>query len=432
MAGACALATIACDSRIDRPVPPPPPPSIEDRWGEEHGFPIKQRSACTQEVVAAVRAADIQAVRRLAAEGASFTCGANDEALPLAYAIWHDRPELVRALLEAGADPNARWGDHGDRFALQTAIERLPIRSSFRYEAWIIRLLLQYGADPNARWCPGDTRRAGPGSTGCESERSATPLMFAALANDAEVVFLLLDAGADPTYEDHLGADALDYASSEATFFMLLGRVIPASEWKRKALAHLERSGRRGYPALWDRSPLGRAIAGTHGAFKPGPDLSVASHWRLPPYYLISRAGLVRALIALGADPNQRLGGGIADWTPLSLAILSGDREVIETLLDHGADPNMRWCFPLDPPWSAQSQRRLLSPSGCNVQNGMTPLMFAADRGGLDLVAVLLSYGADPRVSDWQNRTAREYAAGTRAAEIVRVLSGRRPNATRQ
>lgn len=48
--------------------------------------------------------------------------------------------------------------------------------------------------------------------------------------------------------------------------------------------------------------------------------------------------GIVRALLAQGADPNLRQQGG---WTPLHAAAQTGDPELIRLLLDHGADPSV-------------------------------------------------------------------------------------------
>jgi ankyrin repeat protein len=46
--------------------------------------------------------------------------------------------------------------------------------------------------------------------------------------------------------------------------------------------------------------------------------------------------GIARALLAQGADPNVRQQGG---WTPLHGAAHSGDPELVQLLLQHGADP---------------------------------------------------------------------------------------------
>jgi uncharacterized protein len=59
------------------------------------------------------------------------------------------RIEMVRALLEAGADPNWRWSEQTEPTPLMEA-------------AWcgrpeVVRLLLRYGADPGLRNTHGET-----------------------------------------------------------------------------------------------------------------------------------------------------------------------------------------------------------------------------------------------------------------------------------
>ena len=127
---------------------------------------------------------------------------------------------MVRALLEVHADPNARWSWAGDRFPLQEAIEARSYGKSTAHRPEIIRMLLQHRADPNARWCPFETRW-GENSDfmvyvkSCRSEGGITPLIMAAAQNDAEVVFQLLAAGADPALETRNDENALDHVARQ-------------------------------------------------------------------------------------------------------------------------------------------------------------------------------------------------------------------------
>ncbi len=75
-----------------------------------------------------------------------------------------------------------------------------------------------------------------------------------------------------------------------------------------------------------------------------GADVSSRSHndMGVMPLHAAAaarNAGIVRALLAHGADPNVRQEGS---FTPLHEAALHGHEEMVELLLEHGADPRLR------------------------------------------------------------------------------------------
>jgi ankyrin repeat protein len=112
--------------------------------------------------------------------------------------IWASRSgslEAIQVLLDAGADVNlpGSSGDNWDATPLQHAIlQRQPD---------VVRLLLERGADPN--------RSAGPGSP--------APLFLAAGDTDPTNLKLLLEKGADPSVEDEDGATPLFHAVAAGT-----------------------------------------------------------------------------------------------------------------------------------------------------------------------------------------------------------------------
>jgi len=188
--------TVAC-GQPDTAFPQPVPLPFEHSVG---AFPIKSRPGCTPEVIAAAR--NVEAIRRLNARGATFTCGPASEPLLLDEAITMDSLDVVRALLEAHADPNARWTEEGDRFPLEEAIEARSYGIARTHRVQIIRLLLDHGADPNARWCLFESRQSNDGMKGCTSAEGVSSLTLSAAGGDIEVVRMLLDAGADRTVRD--------------------------------------------------------------------------------------------------------------------------------------------------------------------------------------------------------------------------------------
>ena len=121
---------------------------------------------------------------------------------PLMLAVENGHFELAKALLEARADPNDQrsgftvlhaltWvrkpnrgdGDDGDP---------APIGSGNLSSLQLVRKLVQHGADVNARL------RTGKSGRGLLSRAGATPFLLAAATDDAALMRLLVELGADP------------------------------------------------------------------------------------------------------------------------------------------------------------------------------------------------------------------------------------------
>ena len=124
--------------------------------------------------------------KRLILAGASVSDGAGEHLTALAQASFKGADEIVSLLLEAGADPNDA-DDDGLTPLMMAAKEG---RVSIMHE------LLKRGADPKQRDALG---------------RNALSWAVA-WADHAEVVTILLDAGARPDELDQLGFTPLDRA----------------------------------------------------------------------------------------------------------------------------------------------------------------------------------------------------------------------------
>jgi ankyrin repeat protein len=99
-------------------------------------------------------------------------------------------------------------------------------------------------------------------------------------------------------------------------------------------------------------------------------------------------ADMVRSMLADGADPNEPSSG----WVPLQLARTG---EIAEALIDGGARVNLR-----------------------GPDDGWSPLFCAVDKDRLDVAAVLLRRGADPRSVSFGMVPLHV----TRSAAMVRLL----------
>lgn len=109
---------------------------------------------------------------------------------PLGLAAFFKRPEAVRALLDLGADVHL-----ASRPAGFTPLHSAVADDTGAAAKEIVRMLLDAGADPNAR-----------------SASGGTPLHTAAFTGDVTMIRLLLAAGASPMVEDDRGRTPLDLA----------------------------------------------------------------------------------------------------------------------------------------------------------------------------------------------------------------------------
>jgi ankyrin repeat protein len=85
------------------------------------------------------------------------------------------------------------------------------------------------------------------------------------------------------------------------------------------------------------------------------------------------------------------------DWTPLTVSIQFSDLEVVRALLEAGADPNARWCTSLVRDRDATTWP--VHPA-CTLEAGMSPLAWACRLKRRDVIDALLEHGADRATRD--------------------------------
>ena len=127
------------------------------------------------------------------------------------------------------------------------------------------------------------------------------------------------------------------------------------------------------------------------------------------------------------------------DESPLMLAAIKGQKDLVEQLIQRDADVNKPGWTPLH--YAASSGQvaimKLLLDNYAFIDaqspNGTTPLMMAAMYGSNDAVKLLLAEGADTAMKNQQGMTAVDFAqraSRAEAAELISAAAGAKARAT--
>ena len=171
----------------------------------EHGADVHARSnGGFTSLLFAAQQGDLESARILLATGANVNEATPDGMCVLLLASASGHEALSIFLLEEGADPNAvdAYGATALHYAVMKGIASMSGVSLANYVSHLFRpsmpelvkALLAHGANPNARLVDGP-RLAG---RSLREAIGATPFLLAAAANDVSVMRILAENGADP------------------------------------------------------------------------------------------------------------------------------------------------------------------------------------------------------------------------------------------
>ena len=326
-------------------------------------------------VIAAAKNLDFAAVRALVQQKADVNAQEGDGTTALHWASYRDDLETADLLIRAGARVNAPT-DLG-----VTPLWNAAVNASER----MVRRLLQAGANPNAPLLAGET-----------------PLMAAARSGNPAVVEELIAKGANANAHGARGQTALMWAVAQQhadVVKALVGRgadVHARSDVWTEVMAvpphgHLDYN--RPIPHGGDTALMfaarGGDLASARLLVSAGANVDDADAWGVSATTLAAHAGhrdVVEFLLDRGADANAARAG----FSALHAAIMRRDARTVSALLAHGANvsaPLESWT-----PTRRSSKDFHFSPELV----GATPVWLAARFGGPDIMRLLMERGADP------------------------------------
>jgi ankyrin repeat protein len=159
-----------------------------------------------------------------------------------------------------------------------------------------------------------------------------------------------------------------------------------------------------------------------------GADINTKNQFGLTPFELAivgNNCGVVEYYLQLGQNPNVERGGG----TPLMSAAANGNVELLQLLLKYGADPELPGDGKATALMSATQHTeifKILVNRGANIHArdnyGRTVLIWAALHGTEEVVALLCEMGADPGIKDKGGNTALTEAKNKGRSRIASLL----------
>lgn len=296
--------------------------------------------------------------------------------LGLQAAAFHGHWQLCEFLLESGASASAVVPDTGESplHAALTNEDRL------KYDL-VVRVLLDAGAEPNARTRPGVP--TGSFMRGART-KGETPLHRAALFGTESTIQMLLDAGANPEAEDVHADTALAWASWARRPVGIL-RLLLHGEHRIHPQYRPLRAGLLGQPAL---------LPGSRPHPRGGPFILRAVHPVLPARDVAASLrffqGLGFNLLAIDSEHRPRYAVVARDlaelhlqWTdegglahPMDRPVFRFPTDDVDGLFadlrETGAvgaegDEQSPWSVPADTPWGTR-EFHVRDPAGNNLQ----------------------------------------------------------------
>lgn len=319
-----------------------------------------------ERLMQALHLGDVVKLQQALDRGANPNQSLPDGSLPLAWAADSQTPELVIALLKAGAKPDA-----------VTSIENFSplVTACQRGEPRIVAALLDAGADVNRATTTG-----------------ITPLALCAGNSSPDIVKRLLEKGAKADEVDETGQSPLMWAAAKGQ----VDNIKLLLEADAAGINHLTKKGFS--PLMFaltstnPQAPLTLINAGADTAYVAPDGTSMVQMAMYRKQY-----GVAEFLIQRGVDLNayDRNGNLL-----LHAAVLAKQPQLVSLLLAKGANPNaltgtskVVWRYEVN--FTARPY----------ITYPKSPLFLAVEKGAPEIMKILVAAGADTqfRIEDGTN-----------------------------
>jgi ankyrin repeat protein len=356
------------------------------------GADVDDGNSISTPLLSAIEQGHFDIALKLIAAGANPTQASRFRGVPaIALAAAQGSPEVIRALIAAGADVNV--------CVEQIAINRAQIqqqtgaalKSTFDLLETMGKAFETLNADISdpseaiEAFDRASTRAQLSNSSIAEPENAVDTYsaILAARCGHPQALAVLLEAGADPNCKDGEGSSAYDWAVK--------------NEYS-SIIEVLRRFGVEGTKVSLDEYLLNAAEQG---------DVAAINRW------------LEKGASPLARDERRKT----RNYTPLTLAASGGHAEAVSLLLDSGADIDASDIVDVDDkqtPALISDDYESLTAMGLFL--GVTPLMLAARKGYINVVRVLIDRQANLQLQDCFERDALCLASIEGHLEVVRAL----------
>src|SRR5688572_25837243 len=345
-------------------------------------------------------------VERLLARGANPNTASDSGVTPLMRAARTGNLAIVRALLPRKANVNAAETERQQTALMWAAAQRHPD---------IVKVLLENGADVGARTGVRQLRvMLDQGPPGVKTSREhahtieaggSTPLLFAAMSGDAESARLLLDRGADVNDTAADGNSALVLAAFQGN--------------GAAARLLLDRGA--------DSNAAGAGYSALHAAVLRGDGETVKAllSTGANPDAQLTRGSPVRRFGSQWALPNN-----LAGATPLFIATMFLELDLMRTLLGAGASPSLALANGISPVFIAAGadvphEARPSDVARLGINDSDVPEIPRPEPDLLTATRLLLDAGAKVTEVNAAGDTPLHAAASAAQTSVIQLLVDR-------